>query len=154
MMLDVRTGLPDGLWPRFNHLSSGQTCQLSLRGRLVGGSSLTTSSCRAALTDLLPAGCRRVRGGASPAALLSVFSFLRVGSVHQSCPYHLQVSPPEHLQLQHPGQRGFEALPDADALAAGPERVHAAAASGHPPGRVGYRAAGDGGGRRLASSSG
>lgn len=107
-----------------------------------------TMSCQThGLTDLLPAGCRRallgVHGGALWVFALLLFLLLlmllwllvggsNVGTVLHSSVHHLQVFAPEQLQLQNPGQRRFEALSDADALGAGPERVHAASAAGHP----------------------
>ncbi|KAK2904234.1 hypothetical protein Q8A73_010891 [Channa argus] len=93
-----------------------------------------------ALTDLLPAGCRRdmlgFRGGALgcdlPLCPRMHGPGASGGSVVEGGVHHLQVFAPEQLQLQHAGQRRPEALADADALAAGPERVYAAAAAGHP----------------------
>lgn len=137
----------EGTWIRFwssdlNDICSMWSLLIQPQDRRLSAGPFMFNNPAVSRTDLLPAGWRR----AAPAALLLL---LRVGSLHQRCSHHLQVPPPQHLQLQHPGQRGFEALPDADALRARPERVHAAATGGHPPPppppRFGSRAAGEGG---------
>lgn len=77
-----------------------------------------------------------IRGALRGSALLRRPWHISVGGsrspVFQSGVYHLHVFAPEYLQLQHASHRRLEALANADALGARPERVHAAAAAGHP----------------------